>query len=93
MEQFCGFLHDAGYPLARSTVIIPTLHPQVFAMVLIWREDIPAVKVVFEPHDILSQPKYARSPFAPIIGGSGGVRRHLEDSTVELRFSHRPRTS
>jgi class 3 adenylate cyclase/uncharacterized protein (DUF427 family) len=86
MEQFCRFLHDAGYPLARSTVIIPTLHPQAFAMVLIWREDAPNVRVVFEPHDILSQPKYAHSPFAPIIRGSGGVRRHLEDSEVKLDF-------
>src|SRR5262249_42560479 len=47
MEQFCRFLHDAGYPLARSTIIIPTLHPQAFAMVLIWREDVPNVQVVF----------------------------------------------
>ena len=86
MAEFCGFVRAAGYPLARSTVIIPTLHPQIFATVLIWREDAPAVRVVFEPHDILLQPRFADSPFAPIIRGAGGVRRHLEDNDVKLDF-------
>ena len=86
MAQFCAMLRGAGYPLARSTVIIPTLHPQIFATVLIWREDIAAVRVVFEPHDILMQPRFADSPFAPIIRGAGGVRRHLEDQEVKLDF-------
>jgi adenylate cyclase len=86
MEQFCRFLRDAGYPLARSTLIIPTLHPQVFASVLAWRDDAPRVRVVFEPHDILRQPRFADSPFAPILGGAGGVRRYLADPQVKLDF-------
>ena len=36
-EQFLNFLRGAGYPVARSTIIIPTLHPQIFATVLVWR--------------------------------------------------------
>ena len=86
MGQFCGFLRAAGYPIARSTVIIPTLHPQIFATVLVWRDDVAEVRVVFEPHDILLQPRFADSPFAPIIRGAGGVRRHLEDDDVKLDF-------
>ena len=86
MGQFCGFLRAAGYPIARSTVIIPTLHPQIFATVLVWRDDTADVRVVFEPHDILLQPRFADSPFAPIIRGAGGVRRHLEDANVKLDF-------
>ncbi len=86
MAEFCGFLRAAGYPLARSTVIIPTLHPQIFATVLIWRDDAAEVRVVFEPHDILLQPRFADSPFAPIIRGAGGVRRRLEDDDVKLDF-------
>lgn len=85
-EQFLGFLRGAGYPVARSTVIIPTLHPQIFATVLVWRDDTPGVRVIFEPHDILQQPKFADSPFAPIIRGAGGVRRRLEDPAVTLDF-------
>ena len=83
---FCGFLHDNGYPISRMTVIVPTLHPQIFATVLVWREDDREVKIFMEPHDILHQPKFADSPFAPIIRGAGGVRRRLEGDDPKLDF-------
>jgi len=85
-EQFLNFLRGAGYPVARSTIIIPTLHPQIFATVLVWRDDAPGVNAVYEPHDILRQPRFADSPFAPIMRGAGGVRRRLEDTDVKLDF-------
>jgi adenylate cyclase len=86
VEQFCDCLLQNGVPLARMTVIIPTLHPQIFASVFVWREDDRSVRTIFEPHDILHQPKFAESPFAPIIGGAGGVRRRLEGADVQLDF-------
>ena len=73
-------------PVDRSTVIMPTLHPQIFATVLVWRADTPGIRTVFEPHDILHQPKFADSPFAPIIRGAGGVRRRIEDPDCALDF-------
>ena len=85
MGRFCGCLKDSGVPLARMTVIIPTLHPQVFATVFVWREDAGA-KTIYEPHDILQQPKFRDSPFAPILRGAGGVRRRLERPDVKLDF-------
>jgi len=85
-EQFLRFLRGAGTPVDRSTVIMPTLHPQIFATVLVWRADTPGMRTVYEPHDILQQPKFADSPFAPIIRGAGGVRRRLEDPGCELDF-------
>jgi class 3 adenylate cyclase/uncharacterized protein (DUF427 family) len=84
--QFLSSLREAGVPVDRSTVIIPTLHPQIFATVLVWRADTPGIRTVFEPHDILHQPKFADSPFAPIIRGAGGVRRRLEDPDCALDF-------
>jgi len=86
MGEFCKFLHANGYPIDRMTIIVPTLHPQVFATVLVWRVDEPEVKVILESHDILHQPKFADSPFAPIIRGAGGVRRRLEGDDVKLDF-------
>lgn len=85
-QQFFTFVRDAGCPVDRSTVIIPTLHPQIFATVLVWRADTPGIRTVHEPHDILHQPKFADSPFAPIIRGAGGVRRRLEDADCKLDF-------
>jgi adenylate cyclase len=84
--QFLQYLRAAGCAVDRSTVIIPTLHPQIFATVLVWRADTPEIRVVYEPHDILLQPRFADSPFAPIIRGAGGVRRHLEDADVKLDY-------
>jgi class 3 adenylate cyclase/uncharacterized protein (DUF427 family) len=84
--EFLAFLAASGVPVARSTVIMPTLHPQIFATVLVWRADTAGVKVIYEPHDILLQPRFADSPFAPIIRGAGGVRRRLEDAGCPLDF-------
>ena len=85
-EQFLKALRQAGVPVDRSTLIMPTLHPQIFATVLVWRADTPGIRTVFEPHDILHQPKFADSPFAPIIRGAGGVRRRIEDPDCALDF-------
>jgi uncharacterized protein (DUF427 family)/class 3 adenylate cyclase len=85
-EGFLKQARAAGIPVDRCTVIMPTLHPQIFATVLVWRADTPGIRTVYEPHDILHQPKFADSPFAPIIRGAGGVRRHLEDPGCALDF-------
>jgi adenylate cyclase len=86
-ERFPRFLRSAGYPVERSTIIMPTLHPQVFATVLVWRADTEGIRTVHEPHDILLRPKFEDSPFAPIIrGGADGVRRRTEDPACPLDF-------
>ncbi len=85
MDRFCRRLCEIGVPLARMTIIVPTLHPQVFATVFVWRED-GGVKTVFEAHDILQQPKFKDSPFALILRGAGGVRRRIERKDVKLDF-------
>jgi adenylate cyclase len=85
VERFCRCLRENDVPISRMTVIIPTLHPQVFASVFVWRED-AAVKTIYEPHDILQQPKFRDSPFALILRGAGGVRRRLERADAKLDF-------
>lgn len=85
VDGFCRRLREVGVPLARMTVIMPTLHPQVFATVFVWRED-GGVKTIYEPHDILQQPKFKDSPFALILRGAGGVRRRLEKDDAKLDF-------
>jgi len=85
MGQFCQCLVDNGVPIQRMTIIIPTLHPQVFASVFVWREE-SEVKTIYEPHDILQQPKFKDSPFALILRGAGGVRRKLEQPEAKLDF-------
>ena len=85
VDAFCRCLKANGVPISRMTVIVPTLHPQVFATVFVWREDAP-VRIVYEPHDILHLPKFKDSPFAQILRGAGGVRRRIESKDVKLDF-------
>jgi adenylate cyclase len=85
VDAFCRCLRANGIPLSRMTVIMPTLHPQVFASVFVWRED-SGIRTVYEPHDILRLPKFKDSPFAPILQGAGGVRRRLAEPGCELDY-------
>jgi class 3 adenylate cyclase/uncharacterized protein (DUF427 family) len=85
MSEFCRCLQRAGVPVSRMTIIIPALHPQVFATVLVWREDAGA-KTIHEPHDILHTPRFKDSPFALILRGAGGVRRRIERPETKLDF-------
>jgi class 3 adenylate cyclase/uncharacterized protein (DUF427 family) len=85
VDAFCRRLRETGVPISRSTVIIPTLHPQVAATVFVWRDD-SGVKTIHEPHDVLHLPRFQDSPFAPILRGAGGVRRHLESPDAKLDY-------
>ena len=85
MSEFCSCLQRAGVPISRMTIIIPALHPQVFATVLVWREDAGA-KTIHESHDILHTPRFKDSPFALILRGAGGVRRRIERPETKLDF-------
>jgi class 3 adenylate cyclase/uncharacterized protein (DUF427 family) len=85
MAAFCRCLRGSGVPVSRMTIIMPALHPQVFATVLVYRDD-AGVKTILEPHDILQTPRFQDSPFALILRGAGGVRRHLERADAKLDF-------
>jgi adenylate cyclase len=85
MERFCRCLQQAGVPVSRMTMIIPALHPQVFATVLVWRDDTGA-KTIHEPHDVLHTPRFKDSPFALILRGAGGVRRRIGRADARLDF-------
>lgn len=85
MDGFCRCLRRAGVPISRMTIIVPALHPQVFATVLVWRDDAGA-KTIHEPHDILHSPRFKDSPFALILRGAGGVRRRIERTDAKLDF-------
>jgi class 3 adenylate cyclase/uncharacterized protein (DUF427 family) len=85
VDAFGRRLRETGVPVSRMTVIVPTLHPQVAAAVFVWRHD-AGVRTVLEPHDVLNQPRFKDSPFAPILRGAGGVRRRLELPDAKLDY-------
>jgi adenylate cyclase len=85
-ESFVDALQDAEIPASRVVTIIPNLHPQIFASMLAWSVGDEKIEERNAPHDILSRPVFADSPFAPILRGSGGIRRRLEGADVKLDY-------
>jgi adenylate cyclase len=85
VDAFCRCLGAHGVPVSRMTVVIPTLHPQVAANVFVWSAE-SGVRTVEEPHDVLTQPRFQASPFAPILRGARGVRRQLEEPGCKLDY-------
>ncbi len=84
--SFSTAMHAAGVPATRVRVVIPNLHPQVFANLMEWEAGKDEVISRNAPHDILTRPIFADSPFATILNGAGGVRRRLEGADVRLDY-------
>jgi len=85
-ESFIEALQEAEIPASRVVTIIPNLHPQIFASMLAWEVGGEKIEERNAPHDILNRPVFADSPFAPILRGSGGIRRRLEGPDVKLDY-------
>lgn len=85
-ESFIKALQEAEIPASRVVTIIPNLHPQIFASMLAWEVGAEKIEERHAPHDILNRPIFADSPFAPILRGSGGIRRRLEGDNVKLDY-------
>lgn len=85
-ESFIEALQEAEIPASRVVTIIPNLHPQIFASMLAWEVGGEKIEERNAPHDILNRPVFANSPFAPILRGSGGIRRRLEGPDVKLDY-------
>jgi len=86
LMTFGNAMQAAGVPATRVRVVIPNLHPQVFASFMEWEAGKDEIVSRNAPHDILSRPIFADSPFATILKGAGGVRRRLEGADVRLDY-------
>ncbi|WP_432474281.1 DUF427 domain-containing protein [Amphritea sp. HPY] len=76
----------ADVPLLRFSLLVRTLHPQMFAVSYEWWRDQSVVRETQRSHDILLKSEYLDSPYAPILQGAGGVRRRLEGPNPRLDF-------
>ena len=85
-EALAQQMLDAGIPIWRMAVIIPTLHPQVNALAYRWWRKDNAADEIQIPHQVLTDPKYLNSPLVPIFEGAGGVRRRLDINDPVLDY-------
>jgi adenylate cyclase len=81
MAGFCRRIGEAGVPLARSMVILDTLHPIYEGRAYRWRADMPeAVEAVDygRTHEGEAAENWQRSPFFYLLQSGGkAMRRHL----------------
>ncbi|MEH6575691.1 MAG: DUF427 domain-containing protein [Amphritea sp.] len=86
VKAFASQLLAEDVPLLRFGLLIRTLHPQMFAVSYEWWRDQDGVRESQRSHDLLLKSEYLDSPYAPILQGAGGVRRHLEGPNPQLDF-------
>jgi adenylate cyclase len=75
-----------GLPLARLSVIVRTLHPQIAVFGHTWNGDSGAMDAFTADHQSQSRESYLRSPVRRIIEGSPGIRRRLLDPDCPRDF-------
>jgi adenylate cyclase len=73
-------------PLSRLNVAIRTLHPQLLGVSYLWSRRSGKVERRTIAYEMLSDPRYLNSPFAPIFEGAGGIRRRLDIPRPVLDF-------
>ena len=78
LAAFATHLREQGFPLLRLGVLVRTSDPLVFAWGgLDWR-DRSAPETFEMPYEVLRAEELRLSPYAPILGGEGGVRRRID---------------
>lgn len=70
---------QCGLPLARLSIVIRTLHPQIAAAGFAWNGETGEMAEFTGDHQSQSRESYLRSPVRLIFEGSPGLRRRLID--------------
>ncbi len=86
VQNLADTLIENGFPLWRLRLLIRTLNPQLFGLAFTWQRGVEEITEFQISHEELQSPGYLNSPFALIIDGEGGVRRHLEGPDPRLDF-------
>ena len=92
MAESCQRLAEAGLPLWRVSVVVQTLHPEVFGRSFVWR---PGADVIITPLDFGAPDslEYRRSPLFVLNQTSREVRYRLDDpETARFPFFDDMRT-
>ncbi|HUK59685.1 MAG TPA: adenylate/guanylate cyclase domain-containing protein [Stellaceae bacterium] len=86
IDLFAWRLVGEGLPLARATIHVGTLHPQLLGLTARWERDSEFVEQSRILHTIVSAPAYRDSPLRPAVERGETVRHRLdrEDATLPL---------
>jgi adenylate cyclase len=85
LEQLCDGLLAAGLPLARVSVLVQTLHPDIMGRAFRWQPGEP-VKITAAKFDVLDTDMFKRSPAIHINRTGEPLRRRLADPACPNDF-------
>lgn len=77
LEGLCLRLRDVGVPLARATLHVLTLHPQVRAVSQLWTLAGTGVESTDRLHGVEHTSTYLQSPLRRVFEGGTAIRRRL----------------
>lgn len=86
IKQLGDRIVEMGIPVYRLRVTLRTLHPQFIGTTYTWLRGEDEVSELMPTHDILTEERYLKSPFAVIFEGAGAIRRRLDAPDVVLDF-------
>ena len=86
LRALCERLVGAGSPLARASLHIRTLHPELFGMGFYWQRGTDDIRVFRAEHGIQQTPLYRRSPMRLLFEGAGAVRQRLDLPHADFEF-------
>lgn len=87
LHELCTRLANTGIPLARASIVLRTLHPEILASAYIWQAESQEVQLLERGHDSLRTAAYLESPVKSIVDGSPGIRRRLADPACPRDYS------
>jgi adenylate cyclase len=86
LDAWCWRLVAIGVPVARATVNVGTLHPQLTGFAARWTAADGTAEELSLEHGLLSSEAFQRSPIRRIFETGEPVRRRLEDRTALAEF-------
>jgi adenylate cyclase len=86
LERYAKRLIEAGLPLARVSLHIRQLHPQIAARSLVWDAETGESVELGHEHSVRNQQSYTESPVRIVFEDGLPVRRRLIDPDCPLDF-------
>ncbi len=81
----CALLGEDGVPVARATLHLHTLHPQLAGATLRWRHGRRDAEIVFHERGVFETDEYRHSPIRPLVEGDAErIRFRLDRETVDF---------
>lgn len=89
IDGLCDRLLQEGLPLQRVNVVLPSMHPQVYARAFTWVRG-EGVSTFTTNHEVRQSKEYFNSPVYAIHQGAAAIRRRLDIPNAPMDYGILP---